>query len=758
MTKISFDKQKILVRSWKSNPWEFLPTSLQKQPLSPWALHGLPEEIKSRMSRRGHDCIGYPYPRLAYLDKTLSLRNIDITILENNRFRMLVGNRLGPRILEIYDQDLNTPMVLPVTAMNSAMFGTTGAWFPGGIEFNAFRYGHTPFFDQELPLEKVEFKDGELGLHFDVLDELVNMRYTLTIRLFSDGVSWRIRIENLLDIEQPLYWWTNMAAPVGEDTLLLYEPGPVINHSLNPGFETQKWPYLWGHDSSKWGGHVGMSSAYWHQCSNPYMGFYEPRLGSAVVHASDISLLKGRKLWAMGAKSNSEAWRQRLHEHGLENYCEIQAGLTPTQIEYARIKPKEVITWSESLWAMQFDESATYEKTWEDFVRRSESTGILREHAKDTHWEINRSKVVVEVSPRQDSALKALLAMDSEDTHVIEALSAESNLNFGWRAGVAWDRILEKQYKKGSFNRWVALQYAASLTTRQDYHRALDVMADTCHGTRTVDGLILRLKAAILRHQGDLSEAGKAIGGALDCEEAEPVWWKEAFEIFRAMGDHSQREQLLSRCPNSMKELDSIRLEEGYLYFDQGDFAKGIEVLDAEMFDVHEGWNDPWRLWRECLIAWGLKLWQEEKIEAAYKKFYWAAQGAPQFGVGRRETDDNEAPLFYRWWLAERQGDHLMSKAIASQLMRRTPHPSSDNAVYLLRIAVATKHRSAHIRREKINRWQLVEQTSKSPEPVWRTAMLETLDKGKVSALWDQVPHTDIFKYRAAFERRTDDH
>jgi len=742
------------MRPWKTTRWELLPPGLQDTDIYSWMLHGLPEEIKARMGRRGHHFVGHPYPRLAYLSSRPRLRQVDVGILENDRFRLVLALGLGPRIMEIHDKKLDTPLTLPVTYVNSAMIGLTGAWFMGGIEFNAFRLGHTVFFGQDIPVEEVRFADGDRGIRFEALDELVNMRFTVTLRLFADGVSWRVELENLLDVGQPLYWWTNIAEPMGENTMLLYEPGPVANHSQDPGFDQERWPIIKGHDSSRWGGHTSLISAYWYRYRKPYFGFYEPRLGTAVLHAADTRVLKGRKLWSLGARDDTALWWSRCYERSMESYCELQAGVAHTQIEFDWIKPRETITWTESMTAFPFECSRSYRKTWNDFVHKGDDLKMLDRHGKAVHWDIKRRKPVVPVSRRQQTAHDALSALKSDDPALVRKLTSAANLRLGWRAGVAWEHVLARRYEMGKCGDWVRLQYAAALAGRKAYDEALAVLSEPPTGKGVRSGLMFRLKSAVFRVQGRLAEACSMIDRALACGNAEPLWWKEAFECYRAIGNGNRRKRLLRACPASVRKQDLIRYEAAWLYFDLGDFARALGCLEAEMLDVGEGFLDAWRLWRECLIAWGLELWQSGDIEEAYEKLLRAAQAAPQFGIGRRETDGNDVALFYRWWLARSQGDYLVARALATQELRRMPHPSSDDAMYLLRMAVAAGHASAKCRRKAIEEWRAAERAEGVKEPVWRTAILEGVEMGRPSRRWKEIGKTDLLKYRAVFEAK----
>jgi Flp pilus assembly protein TadD len=750
---VSFRSKRLMVRPWKTKPWDFLPPRLRPDPPTLPSLQGMPYELARAMRWRGCEATGYPYARQAHLSSIFVLREFPVATLENERFRVEVAPTLGPRILEIHDKKHGAALVLPQTHTNSATFGLAGAWFLGGVEFNPFRYGHSPFTGQDLPMDEVAFVREGRGVRIHGLDELVGMKFGVTIRLLPDRVAWRVEIENRLNQRQPNYWYTNIAVPADEDTRLLYEPGPVLNHALDPGFETTRWPVLWGHDASRWGSHVGIVSAYFYRYRARRMGYFDPCLGIAVAHEADPRILKGRKLWSMGARARGAAWFARLYEPGLDNYCELQAGLSPAQPVFSSIGPRETLGWSESLTAFAFAQSKDYVETWRRFAGRSIRHGPTTDPDRPEMWATKRQRVLLPISRRQSEARQAMACRQSPDPGTVRRLTRDESLRYGWHAGPGWTAVLEKRMAAGGASPWVRLQYAASLAEADRFSQALRALGSPPQTRSQPNALMLRLKAAILRKQGRLQDAGRLAEAAARLAPREPVLWTEALQCRRASGEHAARRRLLRMCPPSVRRTDAVRMEAAWLCFDRRDFAGAVRLLSGEMRDVGEGFHLPWYLWRESLVAWGLALWRRGRAADAYRRFIAAAELAPQFMFGTREDDDNDMPFFYRWWMAREQNDTLMEDALAGLLMRRRPHPSSEGALYLLRIAAAIRHPSVAERRRAIDAWWAAERRLGRPVPVWVHAMLECVDSGRGSRLWRQIPPTDLMKYRAEFER-----
>jgi len=703
------------------------------------------------MATRGVEFTGYPYSQLGSLATEFTSRPIETAALENERFRVVVATRLGPRIMEVHDKRHNVPLVLPVAGVNTTMLGLTGAWFPGGIEFNPFRMGHTALFDQDLATDEVRFADEGAGLRFEGLDELVNMRFVLLLRLHENRLCWHVELENLLATGQPLYWWTNIAVPAGEDTMFLYEPGPCLNHALDPGFQVERWPHIYGNDASRWGGQADIISAYFYRYRSPYMGFTDPANGVAMVHCSHPRIMKGRKLWSLGAREHGTAWYARIDGPGLGNYVEMQAGLAPIQPMFAWIEPRQTVRWSESMTAFRFTRASTYAASWSAFSQKADRTSIeARDRALS--W-TTRSRVVVRPpSWRQEDAMEAVRCLEQSDRSTVDRLTTVAHLDKGWRAGAAWTKVLEQRYKRGGAGEWVRLQYAACLVDRGALRAALSVLPKAPRGRGMPQAQMLRLRGAIQREQGRMAEACAAARSALHASSKDPVLWKEALQYHREAGDMDAALLLASSCPTSVRRSDQVRCEIAWLRFEQADFQGVVKVLSPDMLEIGEWGSDAWALWRESLTAWGLKLWETNRVAAAHRKFLCASQLAPQFGVGRREWDANEIPFFYRWWLAREKGDSLVATALADRLMQRQPHPSSEGALYLLRMAILTRHRSVRQRRRAIRRWQNADQAANIPEPSWRLAMLESMGSGRPSPRWKQLGHSGLMKYRALFE------
>ena len=62
--------------------------------------------------------------------------------VETDRWRITVCPDLGGRILGLTDRQLSRELLWQPTAFQFAPIGLPGAWLLGGIEFNAFRFGH----------------------------------------------------------------------------------------------------------------------------------------------------------------------------------------------------------------------------------------------------------------------------------------------------------------------------------------------------------------------------------------------------------------------------------------------------------------------------------------------------------------------------------------------------------------------------------------------------------------------------------------
>lgn len=743
------------MRTWRQDPWGFLPPPIQSAHRGYYTmLKGLPDEVRRGMEIRGCSFTGFPNPRLAQLAGNLSREKIETIRIENERFRAVLAPSLGPRVIELHDKELDLPLALPFTCMNTALIGLTGAWILGGVEFNPFRLGHSVFIGQQIPVDEIDFDDEDRGLRFKLFDELVNMEVTITLRLFPDGISWRATLENHLDVGQPLYYYTNIAVPCGEDTVFLFEPGPVTHHNTNPGFTTGSWPTINGRNYSRWGAHAGVVSAYFYRYGKPYIGFWEPSCGAAMLHAAETNPLRGRKIWSIGARDAQQIWWPRCYERGFGSYCEIQAGLSPAQIQYGWIKPREILSWTETITGLPFTPSATYAGTWSDFAERADRLDLLRGHGDETRWRQKDCRIMISPSQRwlnSKAALK-LASAGSVDEAQLQILAGAESLKAGWVAGAAWAYVLRMCRQRGRICGWAKLQLAAGFAVENKFPEALEALNEEPADNELLLALWLRLKAAVSKASGDSTQACGLIERSLGLPDAGPMWWKEAFEYRRAAGDIVGRERLLSICPQNIVQMDSLRFEAAYLHFHQGRFSESIKTLSATFTDVGENSFGQWLLWRESWMAWGLSLWQAGDASRAYEKLFQVSQDASQFGVGRYEVEDSGASYFYRWLLSAENGDGTHARAVATQALRFVPHPSSESAAYLLRLATLVRHASTRQRREQIVKWRADEAGENIKEPFWRSAIMDTIDKGAPSPLWRQISKLELLGYRAIFE------
>jgi len=381
-----------------------------------------------------------PYTMQDRYSRELADMEFDSVVMENDFLRAEFIPALGGRMWSLFDKKRNRDVLFKNPVFRPANLAIRNAWFSGGIEWNIGRLGHCAHTCSPVFAGVFE-SDGLSILRIWEFERQSGLFWRIEFALPPDSpvLFSYVRIENHDEQDKPLYWWTNAAviqtqgarALSASDEVIYIVPEIKRNHfnieyphaagSENPSAQKTrntlnvktmdcgclpKLPVLPGKDASY------PSLSYY---SNEYFFQNDIRLDDndnekndsaffpweAAVYEDGFTFgemstfpLVFRKMFCWGQGRGGRRWQEFLSLPGQE-YFEVQAGLSPTQLHSSEIKAGQTIDWVQAFTsfhvdayqAHQADYNAAAEFTADQLELQIKKDALIREleHGRKRH-------------------------------------------------------------------------------------------------------------------------------------------------------------------------------------------------------------------------------------------------------------------------------------------------------------------------------------------------------------------------------------
>ncbi|MDR0503859.1 MAG: DUF5107 domain-containing protein [Treponema sp.] len=328
-----------------------------------------------------------PYTMQDRYNRELVDMEFTTVVMENNFLRAEFIPALGGRMWSLFDKKRNREVLYKNPVFRPANLAIRDAWFSGGIEWNIGRLGHAAHTCS--PVFAGVFESQGLSIlrlwEFERQSRLF-WRVEFTLPEDSPALFSYVKIENIDDYDKPLYWWTNAALKQTPGVRVLSASDEVIyivpcagnitsGYVKNNQVKTMdygclpKLPVLPGKDAS-YPSLFCHSNEYFFQndislggtdCDNrncvnlPWeAAVYED--GFAFAEKSSFPLLY-RKMFCWGQGRGGRRWQEFLSMPGQE-YFEVQAGLSPTQLHTSDIAAGQTVEWVQAFTSIDADDQA----------------------------------------------------------------------------------------------------------------------------------------------------------------------------------------------------------------------------------------------------------------------------------------------------------------------------------------------------------------------------------------------------------------
>ncbi len=307
-----------------------------------------------------------PYPVQDGYTRQRQPTDLKVAVLENDVLRATFLLEYGGRLWSLVHKPSGRELLFTNPMFQPANLAMRNAWFSGGVEWNMGVISHTPFTCSPLFAARVEASDGTPVLRLYEWERIRQAAYQIDAYL-PDGSNIlyiRCRLVNPHDHPLPMYWWSNIAVPEREDVRVLAPADEAYQYALSVSdLRTVAMPVVDGQDVSYTTNGTRAADYFFRipQKQRPWITALDAD-GKGLVQVS-TDVLRGRKLFLWGTGSGGKRWQEWLNGSG-NTYLEIQAGLAPTQLEYALMPPRAEVEWLEAYGLMEANPQTVHGTDW----------------------------------------------------------------------------------------------------------------------------------------------------------------------------------------------------------------------------------------------------------------------------------------------------------------------------------------------------------------------------------------------------------
>ncbi len=310
----------------------------------------------------------FPYRMQDLYNRELSEKEYLCAVLENKYLRATFLPDFGGRLWSLYDKVAEKDLLYENDVVRPCNLALRNAWISGGIEYNCGMVGHGPFTCSRMFTSRTSLEDGTPVLRMYEFERIRRIVYQMDFFLPEDSkvLYARMRIVNPSCDVTPMYWWTNIATPEGEEYRNVMDAETVFRVSGVDGVYKAPVPYSDDIDVTYPTNTPVARDYFWNipEGKRKYTSYFDKN-GYGFFQTS-TSRLVGRKLFVWGQSKFGDRWQEFLTSDGSKRrYVEIQAGLAHTQYECLPMPPKTAWEWMECYGALSADPKKIHGE-WKD--------------------------------------------------------------------------------------------------------------------------------------------------------------------------------------------------------------------------------------------------------------------------------------------------------------------------------------------------------------------------------------------------------
>lgn len=568
-----------------------------------------------------------PYLLQDHYDHEQNEGEMKTVVLENEFLKATFYPEYGGRLASLWDKEENKELLFDNPAFQPANLALRNAWFSGGIEWNGPAFGHT-FITCNPVHFGVHEKDGTKILRIYDFDRYYNTSWQIDFKL-EDGSKqlwYHVTLRNLSETKIPLFWWTNIAAPVNEKIRFITRHDHCLNHLLVKEMSECSFPVEKEIDISYSTNSDSALSLFFIDDKKAYPWFsYADEKGYGLFHLSSKNL-PGKKLWYFGSSNGGKNWMDKLSMPGQGDYIEIQAGVTDTQVQMHPFPEKSVMCWTECIGPLSCDQEiihGDYTEAVNHSEEKIESLGISNDlekiHEMMVSWQDDQVDEVIyhglgwgkvyELS-YQTNIPGATFSKElgEKEQPWFELLTngtfSEATLNkepISWMVDSKWIGILQKSVKD-SGDTWLhSLYLGVIFLENEEEEEAIKYFEKSSE---------LKINVHAFRSLATIYLCKKEYEKAQD-------YYKKAWEIanesedlyLEILNEYINRERFesmveyMNLCPAHLKEHELLSIGKSIVAINEKKYPEAREALLREYTFIREGNTILSDLWFESYIG-----------------------------------------------------------------------------------------------------------------------------------------------------------
>ena len=574
----------------------------------------------------------YPYRYQDLYDRTLTPREYDAVVLENDFLRAEFFPCFGGKLWSLFDKKKGKELLFSNSVVRPCNLGVRNAWLSGGIEWNSCFKGHGPFTCSLINTAETKLDDGTPVLRFYYFERircaLVQMDFFLPEN--SAFLHVRVRLENPNAKVIPMYWWSNVAVSEKEGDRVIV---PAEQSYSAPDAEVVKIdiPVHNGIDVSYPSDNIMSNDYFWKTLDGKRRYICQLDATGYGLCQTSTRRLAGRKLFVWGNSQGGRHWQNFLtadDESG--RYDEIQCGLAKTQYECLPMPPHTVWEWLEVYGPMTADPEKIH-GDWKG--ARQEAEAIL-----DKEMPAETLESILERTRRmaKTPAEKILFLQDGWGAlenerrkksgepllaeHLVFAPTGEEQrewlrlLNEGtlgehdpaavplsYQSQEEWQKLLAKALREKDKENWYAYyQAGTAMIAKEDYDRAEKLLL---RSRRLADTAWTHYALAVLYRKTGRHEAEvRSMLAAYALRREDVCLVKEVLRCLHEQNRPKRLIRLYEELPESIRENARCKIYYAYALARTGKRERAEEILCGKkgiliVPDIRECENITSELW-----------------------------------------------------------------------------------------------------------------------------------------------------------------
>ena len=569
--------------------------------------------------------------------------NLDTAVLENDHIRAAFLPTLGGRLWSLFDKDQGRELLHVNPVIQPCNLALRNAWFSGGVEWNCGIIGHKPFTMDRLIAQKLQFRDGLPLLRMFQYERVRHLLYRVEAFLPEDAreVMVRVRIDNVLDEDTAVYWWSNMAVNEKDDVRVIVPASKAFRYGYGGNLSKVDIPYMTVESdkltgqarklAAESGGTLDWDISRTTTLPQAMDFFFDvpasvrpficalDRDGYGMCQTS-TGELRGRKLFVWGMAEGGRHWQEFLSRKG-SAYLELQSGLAHTQLEHLPMKAGASISWLESYGPLQADPETVH---GQDYALAARCAAACLEQQRPAasleHW---HARVKAEIDPQTAEDPSSLLSRAASFAPVEQAMRGThfnpcglpvSLMDVGeneapwmdlarsgsfpcpdpltpprsYMLGSPWRSALIKAIASGSDHWYSYYQLGVMYHAENRKEEAREAYLASLEKAQTP--WALRGLALLLAGGHQLAEAGARYLEAVRLLPVRPLVI-EAMDCLLSGKDYASMRSLYPSLPAELRENGRIRILYAAALLRSGDLDGADQILHSDLVvpDVREG-------------------------------------------------------------------------------------------------------------------------------------------------------------------------